>query len=1027
MKKFKELESEASSVVESKYIDFWEKENILEKSIEKGKKNFVFYDGPAYANGYPGLHHVIAKFLKDTFCKYKTMQGYRVVRKVGWDCHGLPVEQKVEKDLGLKNKKEIEAYGIENFNNRCRESVRDNEQAFINLTKKMGQFIDTDNPYLTYKDYFIETEWHILKKFYEEGLFYEGNKVLPYCPRCGTALASHEVAQGYKEVDVTSVIVPFKRKDKEEYFLVWTTTPWTLVANVALCVNPKEEYVLAESKGYKFIVAKKLAKSVLDEYKVLETYKGSDLEYTEYEQLLPFLNVSSKAFYVTNADFVSMEDGTGIVHMAPAFGEDDASVGKKYNLPALNPVGEDGTYSDGSWQGMLVFDADIEVIKYLKEQDKLFKKQKLSHNYPHCWRCDSPLLYYSTPCYYLAITKIKDKLIKENKKVNWYPDFIGEKRFANWLENLNDWALSRTRYWGTPLPLWKCSCGATRMIGSKEELIKESIEKIDTNIELHRPYVDNVHLTCQECGKEMSRTPEVIDVWFDSGAMPFAQYHHPFENDEVWAEQFPADFICEGVDQTRGWFYTLMVISVFYKGVTPFKNVLVNDLLLDKEGKKMSKSRGNSLDAFTLMEEYGADTIRWYIPYISPVWTPMKFDVEGLKEVYSKFFNPLKNTYNFFSLYAGADNIDIDKCEVPYEKREISDKWLLSKYNKLVKNTTSYYEEYDLTKVVRSITDFVSEDLSNWYIRRNRKRFWDSEFNDSKRSVYITTYEVLVSLSKLIAPIIPFLSESMYQRLTGELSVHLADFPTYNEKYLNDAIEEEMDLVRDLISLGRNVREEAGIKVRQPLSEMFVSAKNEQVIASLSSLILEELNIKKITYIEDLSSYMNFNVKPNYKEVGKIFGSKINTFAQVLLELDTQSTIKLYNNGSIKLSIEKEEYEVTPQMVDIRISAKEGFNVGMQDNNFVILNTEISEELLLEGIARETVSKVQNLRKEKDFNVVDRIKLYYKADEYFKKCLKVFADYIKNETLAIELIEKEDLSESYDLNGKEVCLDIERA
>ena len=646
---FKELKKDSYENVESHYSKFWEENNILQKSIDQRDEYFVFYDGPATANGFPGLHHMVGKFLKDSFCKYKSMQGYKVLRKVGWDTHGLPVELAVEKELGFEDKNDIEEYGIKEFNEACRENVWKNEKAFSDLTVKMGQFIDLENPYVTYKNDYIETEWWILKKFFDEGLFYEGHKILPYCTRCGTGLASHEVAQGYKEVSVDTVIVPMKIVDKDEYFLVWTTTPWTLVANVALCVNPTEEYILAESKGYKFIVAKKLANVVLgDSYKTLKEYVGKDLEYTKYEQLIPSIDVKGEAFYVTCDDYVTMSDGTGVVHMAPAFGEDDARVGKKYKLPYVNPVNEQGMYTEGLFKGKKVLEADLDVIKYLKENDKLYKKQKIVHNYPHCWRCGTPLLYYSKPSYYLEVTKLKEKIIEANKTVKWHPDYVGEKRFANWLENMNDWAISRNRYWGTPLPLWKCECGHTHMIGSRKELKELAIEDIDETIELHRPYVDDIHIKCPKCGKPMTRTTDVIDCWFDSGAMPFAQYHYPFENEELFNTQFPADFIAEGVDQTRGWFYTLLVISTFVKGVSPYKNVLVNDLLLDSQGKKMSKSKGNIVEPFTTIKEYGADTVRFYLPYVSPVWTPLKFDVNGLKEISSKFFNPLKNSNNLY-------------------------------------------------------------------------------------------------------------------------------------------------------------------------------------------------------------------------------------------------------------------------------------------------------------------------------------------------------------------------------------------
>ena len=1029
MKKFEELEKKETYLVEEEILNKWMKEDILDKCIEnrKDSENFVFYDGPATANGMPGLHHMVAKFLKDSFCKYKTMQGYKVLRKIGWDTHGLPVEVQVEKKLGFNGKNDIEKYGIKEFNEECRKAVWENEKAFCDLTNKMGQFIDLKNRYITYDNNYIETEWWILKKFFDEGLFYEGSKILPYCPRCGTGLASHEVAQGYKEISVDTVIVPFKKKDEDVYFLVWTTTPWTLIANVALCVNPNEDYILVESMGYKFILAEKLASRVLgNEYTVLKHYKGTDLEYMEYEQLIPELKVDKKAFFVTNDTYVTMEDGTGIVHIAPAFGADDANVGKKYNLPYVNPVGEDGKYTCGPWKGMLVFDADLEVIKYLKANDKLFKKQKIVHNYPHCWRCKSPLIYYSKPSFYLEVTKIKDTIIESNNKVNWYPSFVGEKRFGNWLENMNDWAISRSRYWGTPLPLWRCSCGYDEMIGSRSELKEKAIEKIDESIDLHRPYVDEIHIKCPKCGKTMSRVKDVIDCWFDSGAMPFAQYHYPFENVELFNSQFPADFICEGIDQTRGWFYSLLVISAFVKGCSPYKNVLVNELLLDKNGQKMHKSKGNAIEPFTIMKKYGADTVRWYLPYVSPVWTPLKFDEEGLKEVYSKFFNPLKNTYSFFALYANTDEIDINDCNIGYEDLELIDKWLLSKYNNLLKYVTESYEEYDLNKVVRSITDFVCDDLSNWYIRRNRKRFWGSTLDNSKKAVYKTTYDVLVGISKMIAPIVPFISEEIYTKLTNEYSVHTSDFPKYEIDKINIEIERKMDLVRDLISSGRYVREETKIKVRQPLSEALLDSKNESIIGNLSDLIKEELNVKEIKYVSNLNEYMNFTVKPNFKLVGRIFGKNINVFANKLNDLEVSDINKLQNNETIPMVIDDTNYEIDLSMVDIRISSKEGFNVGTINNEFIILDTTLTDELIMEGIARETISKIQQLRKTNDFNVVDRIKVYYNGDNEFTDALNKNIEFIKNETLAKEFILDENLTESFDINDHNVKLKVER-
>ncbi len=1029
---FKELRKEKKSEVEKLISENWQKMDILEKTIEnrENSKYFVFYDGPATANGMPGIHHMLAKLLKDVFCKYKTMKGYKVLRKVGWDTHGLPVEVQVEKELGFSGKNDIEKYGIKEFNEKCRESVWKNEKAFKDFTNEMGQFIDLKHPYITYENSYIETEWWILKKFFEEGLIYDGLKIVPYCPRCGTGLASHEVAQGYEKISVNTVTVPFKLKDEENtYLLIWTTTPWTLLANVAACVNPNEEYVKCLSKGYNFIVAKKLANKVLgDDYEVVETYLGKDLEYREYEQFLPILKVNKKAFYITCADYVTMEDGTGIVHIAPAFGQDDYEVGIKYDLPMLNPVDEQGCYKEGPWKGRLVVEKELEIdiIKYLSSQDKLFKKQKMEHNYPHCWRCHTPLVYYSKPSLYIKTTAYQDKIIAANKTVNWYPSYVGEKRFGNWLENMNDWAISRNRYWGTPIPLWRCSCGHDEMIGSIDELVSKSIEKIDKNIELHRPYVDEIHIKCPECGKEMSRVKDVMDCWFDSGSMPFAQYHYPFENKELFESQFPADFISEGIDQTRGWFYSLLVISTFVMGKSPYKNVLVNDLILDKYGQKMHKSKGNAVSPFGTIEKYGADPTRWYMLYASPVWTPLKFDEDGIKEVQSKFFNTLKNTYTFFQMYANTDSVDPREFKVAYKDLEEIDKWLISKYNKLVKVVTEALDEYDPNRAVKAINSFVNEELSNWYIRRNRRRFWKSELDNSKKAVYQTTYDVLVGLSLLIAPIASFTAEEIYQNLTGGESVHLQDYPVFDKKMVNEKIEEKMDLVRDIISLGRNAREEAKIKVRQPISKVILDKKSEKTIGDLQSLILEELNVKKIEFTDNLSDYMTFSIKPNFKVCGPIFGSNMGKFTATLNTLSQDEIIKLENNEALKLKVDDKDYDVNKEMVDIRITSKEGFNASNEKSNFIILDTTLTESLINEGIARELISKVQQLRKNKDFNIVDRINIYYEENEKLEKVIEEFMDTIKNETLAIEITKKDNDGEVLDLNGINVKVDVQK-
>ena len=1030
MKKFENLEKGTVNEVEEKQILKWKEMDILNKTIEnrKDRENFVFYDGPAYANGFPGVHHMLAKILKDAVCKYKTMKGFKVDRKVGWDTHGLPTEVNVEKLLGFKDKKDIEEYGVEKFNAECKRNVRMNEKEFVRLTDRMGQFIDTDNAYITFKNEYIESEWWILKQFFDAGLVYHSHKILPYCPRCGTELSTHEVAEGYKEIDVNSVIVPFKTKNNDEYFLVWTTTPWTLIANVALCVNPDEEYVKVESMGYKFILAHALCGKVLGEdYKVLETFKGKDLENTEYEQLMPFLKPEGKAFYVTCDNYVTMDDGTGVVHIAPAYGADDNNVCRRYNIPMLNPVDLSGCYTEGPWKGRHVTDSEleIEIIKWLKENDKLFKKIKISHNYPHCWRCKSPLIYMAKPAWYIKVSEYRDKMVEANKQVNWYPDYVGEKRFGNWLLNAQDWGISRSRYWGCPIPLWTCECGHMEMIGSIDELVNKSIEKINHDIDLHKPYVDNVHIKCEKCGKAMNRIPDVIDVWFDSGAVPFAQYHYPFENKEYFETHFPADFIAEGLDQTRGWFYSLMAISVFLTGKAPYKNVLVNDLLLDKNGQKMHKSKGNAVEPFTIIEKYGADAVRWYMLYTSPVWTPLKFDEDGVKDVSSKFINTLKNTYTFFEMYANTDNVDPREFEVTYENLEDIDKWLLSKYNNLVKAVTLNMDKYDLNKVVHLIQDFVCDDLSNWYIRRNRRRFWGSELDNSKKAVYKTTYEVLVGLCKMICPIAPFISEEIYTKLTDEESVNLSDYPVCDESMINESLEEKMDLVIELISYARNIREEAKIKVRQPISEVIFEAKYKEKIGEFESLFKEELNVKNVNWTNDLSKYLTVTYKPNFKEVGKVFGSDIKAFGEYLNNI-TEDDSKKLESGELTIKLNDKEYEITPNYVIKTINSKDGYKAVMLNYKTVIINTTLDKDLINEGIAREIVSKVQNLRKTSGFDIADRIDMIYSASKEVVDAVNEFKEYIMDEVLALTLEESDKAETEFKINDYDMKVSIKQ-
>ena len=1029
--KFKELNKKQINEAESEILSFWKENNIFEKSIinRENNKNYVFYDGPIYANAKPGIHHVFAKTIKDSFTKYKTMQGYRVLRKIGLDTHGLPIEVNVEKKLGFKNKSDIEKFGIENFCKECNKETATNINEVKKITDMMGQFIDCEHPYVTCDNEYIESEWWIVKEMDKKGLIYHGNKVLPYCPRCGTELSSNEVAQGYQQDSVNTVIVPFKKQDEDVYFLVWTTTPWTLMANVALCVNPDLTYLKVESQGYKFILAESLAEKVLgEEYKVLEKYQGKDLQGIKYEQLLPFVKVEGKAFEVVADSYVTDSDGTGIVHMAPAYGEDDNRVCREEGISFVNPVGKDGCYTEGPWEGRLVTDPELEIdiIKYLKENDKLFKKIKLVHDYPHCWRCKSPLIYYSKPAWYVKTTAYKDKIIEANKKVNWYPDYIGEKRFANWLDNMVDWGISRNRYWGCPMPIWTCECGHKEVIGSLDELQEKIIEDKDVKkIELHRPYVDELHIKCSKCGKTMERVKDVMDVWFDSGSMPYAQFHYPFENKELFESQFPADFIAEGVDQTRGWFYVLLVISTIISGESSFKNVVVNDMMLDAYGKKMSKSTGNIIDPTEIMTKYGADTVRYYMLYASPVWTPLKFDETGLKEIYSKYISTFKNAYSFFEMYANADNIDPRTYNVPVEKRELIDRWLLSKLNKLIKNVTEAYEEYDLNKVARMIVPFLNDDLSNWYIRSNRRRFWDSELTESKKAVYLTTYEVLVALCKLCAPITPFLTEEIYQKLTDTESVHLADFPKYNEKLIDEKIEEQMDLVRDICSLGRFAREEVNIKVRQPISHLILPKKDEKIIGNLISIIQEELNVKEIIFKEDMSDYLDYIVKPNFKILGKTLGPKIKELQEILSNL-TAKEISQLDQESLKINLSGEDFELTNEMVLISLKQKEGYASSSNSRTCVVLNTELTEELILEGLAREFVRKVQSLRKEADFVITDHIKVIYNGTDKIKQMLEKYYDYVMGEVLGDELINDQSLAFDDELNDEKVAIKVEK-
>jgi isoleucyl-tRNA synthetase len=1038
VKLFKDISKEAYKDNEHQISEYWKKIDLLNQSVEtrSEKEPFIFYEGPPTANGKPGIHHVIARTLKDSVCRFKTMEGYQVKRKAGWDTHGLPVEIEVEKQLGLKDKQDIENYGIAEFNKKCRESVFTYESQWRQMTERMAYLIDLDNPYITLDNNYIESVWWLLDKFNKEGYIYEGHKILPYCPRCGTGLASHEVAQGYEEIKTVTAYVKFKKKDADEYFLAWTTTPWTLLSNVALTVHPDVDYLkiktkgTEEEKGEVYYISKALVDTIIkEEYEVLAQMKGKDMEFMEYEQLMPYVQVNQKAFFVTCADYVTTEDGTGIVHTAPAFGEDDYNTGVRYKLPVVNPVDDTGRFRGTPWENMFVMDADPAILKWLKEEGKLFRKESILHNYPHCWRCKTPLLYYARPSWYIQMTKLKDKLIENNNTVEWYPDFVGEKRFGNWLENLNDWAISRSRYWGTPLPLWRCSCGHVESVGSRKELAEKAIEEVDENtIELHRPYVDDIHIKCPECGETMTRVKDVIDCWFDSGAMPYAQHHYPFENKEKFDELFPADYICEGIDQTRGWFYSLIAISTFVKGKSPYKRVLVNDLILDKFGKKMSKSKGNTVNPFDLFDKYGADALRWYLLYVSPAWSPTKFDEDGLKEVLSKFFGTIKNVYTFFALYANTDSVNPKEFFVEYKDRPELDRWIISKYNNLVKYVRESMAVYDLTKTVRAVQEFVNEDLSNWYIRRSRRRFWVTELTEDKKAVYNTTFEILEGIAKLTAPFAPYLSEEIYRNLTGGKSVHLSYYPTVDENLIDENVEKRMDLVKELVKLGRASRENSKIKVRQPINKIHIDGKYKELISDLVPLVKEELNVKEVVFEHDLNEFMDFTLKPNFKLAGPKLGSNVKAFAGALAAASATDIINAVQSGhKYEITVNGQTVELDEEILDIRISAKEGYNVSTDNNVFIIIDTNLTEDLINEGYAREFISKVQQMRKNNGYEMMDKIKIFYNGTSEIDKAVEEFMNFIKSETLAvsIEKVSSDDM-EVQNLNGIDTGMKLEK-
>ena len=1082
---YKNLDTKPIADVQNAQAETWEREELLKKCVDErsDRPSFIFYEGPPTANGRPGIHHVMARTLKDSVNRYWTMKGYRVPRKAGWDTHGLPVEIEVEKSLGFSTKNEIEEYGIAAFNEKCRESVFKYEGMWREMSRRMGFLADMDHPYITLANDYIETGWWIIKRFFDEELIYEGHKILPYCPRCGTGLASHEVSLGYKMVKTNTVTVMFHRKpeagQEDEWFLAWTTTPWTLASNVSLTVGPEIDYIRAlilengkgndAAVGRIVYVAKALADKVLGEnaYEILSEVKGKELEHIEYEQLMPFVDVYSsvkpgtKAFYVTVADYATDEDGTGIVHTAPAFGEDDYSTGRRYGLPVPNPVDEEGKYTATPWAGRPVMEdgLDVDIIKWLAAESKLFSREKVEHNYPFCWRCDTPLIYYSKPSWYIEMTKLKDELVRNNDAVNWFPDFVGEKRFGNWIENVNDWAISRTRYWGTPIPIWRCpDCGALECMGSRSELAERSIEGVGADIELHRPYVDDVHITCTKCGGTMSRTPEVMDCWFDSGSMPYAQQHYPFENKEnFYNDLYPADFICEGIDQTRGWFYSLMAISTFIEkdrvrepgdrsvndaGRACYRNVLVNDLILDKEGKKMSKTKNNTADPFLLFDKYGADATRWYLLSTSPAWSPTRFDEDGLAEVAGKFFGTLRNIYQFFYMYANQDDINVDELDRPDDISSIlseADRWLNSRMANLISEVRAEMDAYDHMRAVRKIQYFVIEDFSNWYLRRSRRRFWGSETTDDKIAVYITTHKTLLTVARLMAPFAPFISEEIYLNLSGsDTSVHLDDFPEADEAAKDIDLETRMELIRNLVSLGHGVREKERLKVRQPLHAVYVDGALEASIGLMTDLIIDELNVKEVVFLKDPSTYMDYQVKPNFKAAGPIFGKNMKDFAAALASISPSEAASFAASlsaggeegkaGEVKVNVNGQEVSVTADLVEIKVNSKEGFAVAMENGDFIIVDTTLDDALLQEGLAREFVSKIQQMRKSIGLEMMDRIEIKYSGDTDIVNAVNdsIHGQYIAKETLADRIVCDDSVGDEVDLNGHEAKISIQK-
>ena len=1015
---------------------FWRENHIFEKSIEdrKDAPTYMFYDGPPTANGKPHIGHALTRVIKDMIPRYRTMKGYKVPRKAGWDTHGLPVEIEVEKELGINGKEQIENYGVAPFIEKCKESVWKYKGMWEEFSDVIGFWADMNDPYVTYHDSYIESEWWALKQIWDKGLLYKGFKVVPYCPRCGTPLSSHEVAQGYKDVKERSAIVRFKKKDEDVYFLAWTTTPWTLPSNVALCVNPEEDYVKVKHGDYTYILASALVETVLKEdYTVLETYKGKELEGIEYEPLWGGLNVKSKAWFVVCDSYVTLTDGTGIVHIAPAFGEDDSRIGRNYDLPFVQLVDAQGNLTkETKWEGVFVKDADKLVLKDLEENGKLFDAPVFEHSYPHCWRCNTPLIYYARESWYIKMTAVKEDIIRNNNTINWIPESIGKGRFGDWLENIQDWAVSRNRYWGTPLNVWICECGHMHSIGSIEEL-KSMSKNCPDNIELHRPYIDAVTITCPECGKEMKRTPEVLDAWFDSGSMPFAQHHYPFENQEKFEAQYPADFISEAVDQTRGWFYSLLAISTLIFNRAPYKNVIVMGHVQDEDGQKMSKSKGNAVDPMDALNKFGADAIRWYFYVNSAPWLPNRFHDKAVEEGQRKFLGTLWNTYAFYVLYADIDNFDPTKYNLEYDKLSVMDKWLLSKLNTLVKTVDDYLNNYKITETARALQSFT-DDMSNWYVRRCRERFWAKGMEQDKVNAYMTLYTALITLSKIAAPMIPFMTEEIYQNLVRSVdknapeSIHLTDFPTVNEEFIDKDLEVSMDEVLDIVVLGRAARNSANIKNRQPIGNMYVKA--ETVLDPFYVEIIEdELNVKAVEFKDDVEEFVSYSFKPQLKTVGPKYGKLLGKIKEALASLDGHAAMKSLNDtGSVDFEFDGEKVSLGREDLLIETAKNDDFVTEADNKTTVVLDIRLSEELIEEGFVRELISKVQTMRKEAGFEVVDHIVLSQTGNERIAEIIKKNEAVIKNDTLADEIVYNnvEGYTKDWNLNGENTSLGVSK-